>query len=150
MKFKACFALLAIASSLPAVASLGGTPDSINTDRVQLNGALATHQLASCTVQEIKMPTGTVVREYVSSAGMVFAVAWQGPFKPNLQQLFGSYFEQYAAAAKEQKAKYVGRRPMALKLPGLVVERSGYMRAEYGHAYIPQQVPAGVNVEELW
>jgi len=131
-------------------ASLGGDGASIDADRAQLKGSVQQRQTAAYTVNEIKAASGTVVREYVSSAGNVFAVAWQGQFVPDLHQLLGAYFGQYSAGVKAEKATYVGRHPLNLHLPGLVVQFNGYMRALHGRAYIPQQVPAGVQQEELW
>lgn len=143
-------ALLILLIPFPALAALGGNAGSIEADSAQMKGTVAMRQLAAYSVHEIKGSAGTVVREYVSPAGKVFAVAWQGPFAPNFQQILGSYFEQYSAGVKQLKSTYVGRRPLNLQLPGLVVQRNGHMRAEYGHAYIPQEIPAGVKVEELW
>src|ERR1700722_19006066 len=45
----------------------------------------------------IEAPDETVVDEYVSPAGTVFAVAWHGPFVPDMQQILGSYFGQSGA-----------------------------------------------------
>ena len=135
--------------SCPAYASLGGRVDSIETDRAAMKGSVQARQGAVYSVHEIQ-GAATTVREYLSSDGTVFAVAWQGRFAPDLQQLLGTYFDQYAAGVKAQKATYVGRRPLHLELPGLVVHRSGHLRAESGRAYIPEQVPPGVRVEELW
>lgn len=44
------------------------------------------------TVRETTLGSGTVVREYVSTAGTVFALSWQGPVTPNLSDLLGTYF----------------------------------------------------------
>ena len=110
-------------------------------------------QASAYTVHQFTGASGTVVREYVSSAGSsagnVFAVAWQGPFFPDMQQLLGSYFDQYSAAVKANKDAHIGRHPLNLQLPGLVVQMNGYMRAYHFRAYIPEQVPAGVKEEEL-
>lgn len=134
----------------PAHASLGGSADSIEADRALMKGQAQTQQSAAYSVHQIQGTHGTVVREYLSADGVVFAVAWQGPFVPDLQQLLGSYFDRYTAGVKEQKARYVGRHPLNLQLPGLVVQRSGHLRAESGRAFIPEKVPLGVNVEALW
>ena len=150
MKPLACLALLLVLPSLPALGALGGDAASIEADGTQMKGAIVMRQTAAYTVHEITAATGTVVREYVNSGGTVFAVAWQGPFAPNLNQLLGSYFEQYSAGVQQEKAGKVGRKPLNLQLTGLVVQRSGYMRAQYGRAYIPQQVPAGAKLEDLW
>lgn len=137
--------------SLSAFGSLGGRTDSIENDRAAMKAAsIQARQGAVYSVHEIQGETGTTVREYVASDGTVFAVAWEGRFAPDLQQLLGAYFDQYTAGVKAQKAGYVGRRPLNLELPGLVVQRRGHVRAQSGRAYIPELVPPGVKVEELW
>jgi len=135
--------------SLPSYASLGGRVDSIEADRAAMKGSVQARQGAVYSVHEIQAAR-TTVREYVTSDGTVFAVAWHGQFAPDLEQLLGAYFDQYAAGVKAQKASYVGRRPLNLELPGLVVQRRGHVRAESGRAYIPERVPLGVKAEELW
>lgn len=141
---------MVLLSPLRVHAALGSDVASVDADRAQMKGSVQQRQTAAYTVHEIKGASGTVVREYASSAGNVFAVAWQGQFVPDLHQLLGTYFDQYSAGVKADKASYVGRRPLNLQLPGLVVQFNGYMRAYHGRAYIPQQVPSGVKQEELW
>ena len=132
-----------------AWAVLGGNVSSVHTDVAQMKGTLHVHQSESYTVHEIKAGTGTMVREYVSPAGTVFGVSYQGPFVPDMQQLLGAYFQQYSAAVKAQKASYVGRRPINIQQPGLVVQAGGHMRAYSGRVYIPEMVPAGMKVEDI-
>jgi len=143
--------LLAVASFFcgQSYAALGGDAASVEADRAHMNAQLQVTQSAAYTLHELKTDNGTVVREYVSASGSVFAVAWQGPFVPDMQQLLGSYFEQYSNAVKANKEVRAGRHPLDLQLPGLVVQSSGYMRARHFRAYIPQQVPAGVKKAEL-
>ncbi|MFZ3266542.1 MAG: DUF2844 domain-containing protein [Terriglobales bacterium] len=148
--FLASLAVVALICPLAAYAALGGDVASIEADRAQMKGSVQQRQTSAYTVHEIKGSSGTVVREYASPSGQVFAVAWQGQFAPGLQQLLGTYFDQYSAAVKTNKATYVGRRPLNLQLPGLVVQVNGYMRAYHFRAYLPQQIPAGVKPEELW
>ena len=50
-------------------------------------------------------PSGTTVREYVSSNGTVFAVAWQGPWLPDLRQMLGPYFDDYQRALQSTTGK---------------------------------------------
>jgi Protein of unknown function (DUF2844) len=144
------FAIVVCLSALPASAALGGDVTSIDADQAQMKGTVELKQSPAFNVHQIKASNGTVVREYVSSAGTVFAVAWNGPFLPDLEQLLGTYFDQYSAGVKANKATYVGRRPLNLQLPGLVVQTSGHVRDYHGHAYLPSQVPGGVKVEDLW
>ncbi len=135
---------------LPALASLGGRADSIEADRAVLKGQVQTRSSAALAVHEIQGEHGTIVREYVSPDGLVFAVAWQGRFLPDLQQLLGSYFDTYIAGMKLQTATSLGRHPFDLQLPGLVMQRWGNLLSQSGRAYIPEKVPLGVKVEGLW
>ena len=143
-------ALIVCLSALPASAALGGDVTSIDADQAQMKGSVEVKQFSAFTIHQIKVPIGTVVREYVSPAGTVFAVGWTGPFLPDLQQLFGNYFDQYSAGVKAEKASYVGRHPLNVQTPGLVVQMTGHVRDYHGHAYLPNQVPVGVKTEELW
>jgi hypothetical protein len=143
-------ALFVSLSPAAAYAGLGGNVASVEADRAQMKGAVVSRQASSYTVHEIEATSGTTVREFVSPAGTVFAVAWQGPFVPNMEQLLGTYFDQYSAGVRANKATYVGRRPLNLQLPGLTVQMNGYMHAIHFRAYIPEQLPAGAKQEELW
>jgi len=144
------FGLVLLGAPWSAVASLGDTVASIDADRAQMKGSLRVRPAAAYEVHEIESGDGSIVREFVSGAGVVFAVSWQGQFTPDLQQLLGKHFDRYSAGLKAQKAAYVGRRPLDLELPGLVVQKNGHVRSFVGRAYIPEQVPLGVKLEELW
>ena len=43
------------------------------------------------------MSNGGAVREYVNGGGVVFAVTWRGPGRPDLAQLFGDRFSTMQA-----------------------------------------------------
>ncbi len=149
-----CIILLGIGlmfsvTSLPARAALGGNLNSVEQDKIQMKATVQVRQSDAYAVHEIKAPHGTVVREYVSPAGTVFGVAWQGPFMPDLHQVLGSYLPQYSAAVQEEHAKRPGRHPLNINQPGLVIETSGHMRAYYGRVYVPELVPQSVNAGEI-
>jgi hypothetical protein len=129
--------------------ALGDTVFSVEADRAKMKGAVRVQQVNGIAVHEISDVHGTQVREFVSPAGSVFAVAWHGQFIPDLQQVLGKYFEQYSEAVRAQKASYVGRRPLNIQLPGLVVQMTGHMRAYSGRAYVPAMVPAGVTLDSI-
>ena len=143
-------ALAALLAPVPALAALGGDTASIEADRARLDGTTQIKQAATFHIHEITARNGATVREFVSPNGNVFGVAWKGQFAPDMQQLLGPYFEQYEAAVKAQKASYVGRRPLNLQLPGLVVQMTGHMRALHGRAYLPQQLPQAMKAEDVW
>jgi hypothetical protein len=129
----------------PAAASLGGDEATIAVDQAVLAGSMKVSRVQRFAVHEIAAPSGTVVRQYVSPAGMVFGVAWSGPTMPDLRQVLGSYYDTYVEAAAKRKA----RGPVKVELPGLVVQSSGHMRAFVGSAYLPGGVPKGVATDEI-
>src|SRR4051812_42114752 len=86
--------LLACSITLPAFAALGGDAASADTDAAKMKGQSRAMAVAGYTVKEITLPSGTLVREYVSAEGKVFAVTWSGMSQPDLQQTLGNYFEQ--------------------------------------------------------
>ncbi len=143
--------ILIFMTALPAFAGLGEDAGSVQADQARMQASLRTTQAQAYTLQEIQAPTGIVVREYVSPAsGKVFAVAWQGPWPPNMQQILASYFDQFqqAAQARAGTARAM-RRPLVINLPGLVVESGGHMRSFAGRAYIPAMLPQGVTAEAI-
>jgi len=133
---------------LPAMAALGGDVSSVEADRAQMKASIKVTQAETYSVQEIQAPGGTVIKEYVSPAGRVFAVAWHGPFFPDMPQILGAYFQPYSAALQAQP-KHYGRRPLNIQQPGLVVQAGGHMRAYWGRAYVPEMMPQGVNADEI-
>jgi hypothetical protein len=141
----AAVAALFIVSRI-ALAALGGDEASIQADRIHLKGAVSVRQTQHFAMHEIVQPSGTSVQQYVSPAGKVFAVAWQGPVMPDLRQVLGSYFDHYIAAAK---AKRVKRTPVVIRESSLVVLSGGHPRAFSGRAYVPDLVPRDVDAEAL-
>jgi hypothetical protein len=65
----------------------------------------ASTRAATHTMHELQAPTGTKVREYLGNDGKVFAVSWQGPFRPNLRQLLGAYYDTYMKAARAARPR---------------------------------------------
>lgn len=104
---------------------------------------------ASYTVEETQLENGTSVREYATPAGLVFAVAWQGPVLPDLSVLLGNYFNAFKL--ETDQARLLGRRgaPVDMSRDTLVVRSNGRMRNFFGHAYATDLVPSGVSVKDI-
>ncbi len=132
---------------LPVMAVLGDSAASVLSDQVHMKGILRSVDNRAYVMHEITSTTGTVVREFVSPAGVVFGVAWEGQFPPDLQQLLGPYYQQAQRAAAEQSRR--GRAPVAIETPGLVMYETGHMRSFHGQAYVPQLLPQGVQGSEV-
>ncbi|HET7206560.1 MAG TPA: DUF2844 domain-containing protein [Terriglobales bacterium] len=128
--------------TLPVFAALGRDASSVRDDQAHMKGALrVANTTNSYTVHEIQMPSGTVVREFVSPAGKVFGVAWQGPWLPDFRQILGDFFEPAMSSRDNRR----GRGPVTVRQSGLVFQSAGHMRAFFGRAYVPSMVPQGVS-----
>ncbi|MBC7618207.1 MAG: DUF2844 domain-containing protein [Candidatus Saccharibacteria bacterium] len=104
---------------------------------------------AAYTVHEAQLETGTLVREYASASGQVFAVTWRGPVLPDLSQWMGGYFGAFKQGADQ--LRLAGRRgaPINLVQEGLVVQSNGRMRNFFGHAYVPALVPPSIEINDV-
>lgn len=145
-------ALLAALATVPARAGLGDKADSAESDRMSMKGQLRERSEPGYSVEEITAGTGTVVREYVSSSGVVFAVSWYGPAMPNLQQAFGSYFTQFQSAVASQRARGIqhrGHSHLEIHTSALIVHAGGHMRQYFGIAYVPSLMPQNLSVSDL-
>lgn len=141
--------------SLPAFAALGDNAASVLNDQARMKGTLRSVDRHSYVMHEITTSTGARVREFVSPAGAVFAVAWEGQFPPNFRQLLGPYYEQAQQAAAQQKTDAdaqqvrIRRGPVVIQSPGIVFVQTGHTRSFHGQAYIPQLVPQGVQPGDI-
>jgi hypothetical protein len=139
--------LLAVLGPRIASATLGEPEITVQTDVAQLRASIKSSQDgAGYRVHEIQLPGGTLLREFVAPNGNVFAVAWNGPTKPNLRQALGKYFDAYVSAPKP---KYADRKHVNIQQGDLVVQGSGHMRALSGRAYLASAIPSGVNLGDL-
>ena len=119
-----------------ASAALGGTVTSVDADRVHVQGAL----------MRIVQTGPVAMHELRSSSGTVFAVAWDGPWIPDLRQVLGDHFDHYQAAMRARQQARRARGVVAIDDAGLVVQMGGHPRAFTGRAYLTGQLPAGVQL----
>jgi hypothetical protein len=144
-------ASIALASlATPALAALGGTADSVSTDTSAMRGMLRSIPEVQYDVQEIDSSSVTV-REYVTRAGQVFAVTWQGIAPPNFQQLLGTYYTRLQAGAATARAGHgpAAHRHYGINQSDFVMQSLGRMGNFHGVAYVPSLVPTGVDVGQL-
>lgn len=152
LKLEKIIGILLAAASIsitasPAFAVLGDDVASVQADQAHVNATRRVSQSNGYAIHELHAPTGAVVREFVSSSGKVFAIAWQSPSLPDLRQLLGAYFDEFQkAAAMNHKP---GRAPLIVAHSGLVVQLGGHMRSFTGRAYLPDQLPSGARTEDL-
>lgn len=134
--------------SLPAQAGLGGNAQSVETDRVQLKAAATVTAGSRFTVHQLTLPSGTLVREYLSPAGKIFAVAWQGQEIPDLQQTLGDYYTT-ASAALSSAPPSPDHRHRSIVRSDVVVHLSARLRNHSGLVYVPTLLPQGVSPDDL-
>lgn len=129
----------------PAFASLGGDASSVQRDQAHMNASVRVTTAEHFSIQEMQTPAGTLVRQYVSTEGTVFAISWKG-FAPDLQQLLGDYFEEYMSVASQAAHRGRGSR---IDTGELVVETGGHMRYVVGRAFLRSKLPSGVSSDDI-
>ena len=121
-------------SSLPVAKVLAATPKT--------NSELYTRH-------KLQLESGTVVEEFATIDGVVFAVSWRGPVLPDLSTLLGAHFDRFKQ--ETDQARRLGKRgsPATLVSDKLIVSSAGRMRGFYGHAYVPTLIPAGLSIHDV-
>jgi len=137
--------LALILGAAPAAAVLGEAEASVSADGHFLRGQIRDEVHEGYRVHQITDSSGVTVREYVSPAGRVFGVSWQGPFLPNMQQLLGTYFTYLQQYAQAQTHRHGG--PLTIHRDNFVFTSSGHMRSYHGFAYTPSLLPTNLTPE---
>jgi len=130
----------------PVWAALGEYESSVTLDERVLRGADREEARQGYKLHEITAADGTVVREFVSPAGLVFEVSWQGSRMPNLQQLLGASMTELLVAMQSNTRRN-SRAPLIVRTDRLVFVSAGHMRSYHGYAYVPRLVPDKLNPE---
>jgi uncharacterized protein DUF2844 len=134
----------------PVCAALGGDASTVDADRVRMRGSLLRIVRSDAyTIHEIRSESGTTVREFISPAGRVFAVAWEGPRHPDMEQVLGTYFARYQQGAQAALKQRRPRGLLQIRDGDFVVQVSGHQRAIVGRAYLANDIPRGVQVDAL-
>jgi hypothetical protein len=143
--FTAAFCLI---GGLPAQASLGGARDSVDADGRHFAARMSAAAAPTHTVNVLTMPNGEVVREFTRGDGVVFAVTWRGPARPDLRQLLGPRFDTVQADNVLPGGRRT-RRPLAVRRSDFVMSSGGHPGAFWGVAYLPAEAPPGFPVKDL-
>jgi hypothetical protein len=155
---RALFILGFLLLPLSGWAVLGDNAASVLADQARMKGTLHSVDNRTYVLHEITLSSGAKVREFVSPAGAVFAVAWDGPIPPDFQQLLGPYYQQAQQAADQKAAAQKSsddqqprtrRAPISIETAGLVFYQTGRPRSFHGQAYLPQLIPQGVTAADI-
>lgn len=139
----------------PALAALGQAhavalaSSSPSMPAVRVFAGTSVARSALFTLHPLQLENGTLVQEYATPTGVVFAVSWRGPVLPDLSLMLGEYFSRFKGETDQARA--LGKRgsPVNLVSDKLVVRSGGRMRSFVGYAYVPKLVPAGVNINDV-
>jgi hypothetical protein len=124
-----------------ASATLGGDVASVAVNQRHLSSTRRVRSLNGGECHDLHLPSGPVVHEYLSPAGVVYAVSWKGHGMPDLRELLGAYFSQMPTSHRRG-----GHHRMTLTGDDLVVESTSHGHLFTGRAWVPSLVPAGVDV----
>jgi hypothetical protein len=130
---------------LAGIRNFGRRCTSVQADQARLNASVRVVATQFYSVHEMQTPTGGTIRQYVSPAGQVFAVSWQG-FSPDLRQLLGAHFDEYVAAASQTAHRGRG---VHIETGDLVFDSGGHMRYVVGRAFLRSKLPSGVSSDEI-
>jgi hypothetical protein len=144
MRFTPFFSVIFFSCAGIAHAALGGFPEQFATEATT---TVESSVVPKFVLRATTLATGTQVREYVSESGFVFAVAWEGPFLPDLKALLGKHFD--TLVAESARIPRVGRSSIAINLPEVVINSGGHMRSFEGSAWIPAELPAGFSTDHV-
>ncbi|MDB5036841.1 MAG: hypothetical protein JWQ35_369 [Bacteriovoracaceae bacterium] len=150
MNQKIGFALFLLSTGISSTvyATLGDNVSTIENDRAAMSSEpVTTKDNPNYKIYIIKTDSA-IVREYVSKAGIIFSVGWNGNAHPDTKQLLGKYWSEHCEALKRHPRE-PGKRIHKLVSDRLVSKKEGVQGAVRGYAYDPTLVPKGVNVDEI-
>jgi len=122
-------------SVMPAEAKLGEQFDSPSTP------SPVAGQPAAIRHARV-LASGTRIVEYADLHGTVFAVAWSGPYLPDLHGLLGRHFASFTQQQQQQRTLHAA---VVLRSSEVVVVSAGRMGAFEGRAWLPPRLPAGFD-----
>lgn len=126
-----------------ATAGLDGNLASVESDARFVGASSVASPLAGATLYTQQLSGGVTLRQYVSPAGKVFAVGWEGPVLPDFRRLLGEHYTRYSEALRQQN------RQVHIQRSDLVLEAGGMMRAFSGRAYLPTQLPPTLSGADI-
>jgi hypothetical protein len=141
----ACLALVLAAPM--AQAGLGEGVATVARDHAALNGrALTTTPMQAYDRHDLTTSSGTRIRQYVSRAGTVFAVSFEGPVVPDLKVLLGTRYGDYVVATASRR---INHKVLTIDSPNLAMQVVKLPRGFSARAFAPDLVPAGVARRDL-
>jgi hypothetical protein len=136
-----------VALATPAQAYLGGARTTVEADRSRFTASRKSIAGPGYTIDAMTLANGGTVKEFSGPDGMVFAVTWLAPGRPDLRQLFGANFS--ILQADNARSGPRTRAPLAVNRSDLLVESGGHSGAFWGVAILTRIAPADFSVSDL-
>ena len=138
-------AILFLVGLVPSVcqAELGSNIASVMAEKTEFNSQLTTSNQYGVTVYIQTLSSGTVIQEYASADGVIFALSWSGRELPNLQVILGNYFKDYLTGIKQSRGAF------SINTESIAIQSAGMMGAFQGFAFLPKQAPVGFTIKNL-
>lgn len=134
-----------ILASIPAWATLGQSEASVTTDQLQMKTQARVQSLPNYTVHQLTS-AGSMIQEFVSPQGQVFAVTWSGRSVPDMNQLLGTYVTNLQTATPAQ-THILRLRGLTVRTDDFVYSSFCHMQSCVGKAYVPSLLPSGLSAE---
>lgn len=128
-------------------AGLGRVSRTVEDDRAAMRAVSAATVRTGYTVHALTLPNGGAVSEFERPDGMIFAVTWRGPGRPDLRQLLGDAFD--AVRQDNAPGGRRMRRPLRVERSDVLVQSGGHPGAFWGAAILPRLEPAGFTPGDL-
>jgi hypothetical protein len=141
----AALVLALLGATKPAEATLGGDGASVIANAQILAAERHVEKTSSGERHDLTLPSGIVIRELVSPSGVVYAIAWRGPRMPNLRELLGPYFAQLSNHTSRGS-----RNRLIVSGEDFEIRVQGHPHSFAGRAWVPSQVPSGVDLDRVW
>jgi hypothetical protein len=138
--------VLLLANISAAHAALGGVPEQFNGEGTTVISSVSSAASGYLT-HDTSLATGTQVREYISTQGIVFALTWEGPILPDLKSLLGKHFR--TMVEESTRLPRAGRSSIDINRPEVIINSGGHMRAFKGSAWIPAEFPRGFTSDDV-
>jgi hypothetical protein len=99
------------------------------------------------SVQELTLESGTLVKEYINSSGMVCGISWQGPFKPDLRLFLGekAFHRMYPSTSQ----KPLDHHHSSINTSDLVIISRSEGRSFSGKAFLPLLTPENIRFDQI-
>ncbi|MBW9105210.1 DUF2844 domain-containing protein [Paraburkholderia phenoliruptrix] len=149
MTFLKAASAAALMLPLASYAALGGAPGVGAPSQTSLRSAAAVttpNGSASYRLHETRDVSGVAIREYTLPNNVVFAVAWQGPVRPDMNALLGNYFHRAATAGADKPR---GTGPFIERSDDFQIESMGRPGNFFGKAILPRLLPANVRAQDI-